>query len=169
MPQKNANQQATNKSIDDSMQSALTRALSKMPTVQRPVLMPSNDNAISKLMAPRDAFARTGRFSGNILYNPDAVSSLSDNEKEDIMTHELTHTKQAQETPWYKMAYNTLMNNTNPPAGLPSNSPMNSSYQWNPLEMEAFQAERMRNILTPGYSDPQTGARDIPLPSPRRK
>jgi len=151
------------------MQSALTRALSKMPNVQRPILMPSNDNIVSKFMSPRDAYARTGRFTGHILYNQDAVKDLSDDEKEDVMTHELTHTKQAQTTPWYKMAWNTLTNNTNPPAGLPASSPINNSYSWNPLEMEAFEAERQRNILKAGYSDPQTGARDIQLPSARRK
>lgn len=151
------------------MQAALTRALSKMPGVQRPLLMPSNDNVIAQMVSPRDAYARTGRYTGHILYNPDTVKGLSDNEKEDIMTHELTHTRQAQQTPWWKMAYNTFAGNNNPPAGLPASSPLNSPYQWNPLEMEAFQAERNRNMLTPGYSDPQTGARDIPLPSPRKR
>jgi|SRR5215467_3173435 len=147
------------------MQSALTRALNKMPGVQRPILMPSSDNILTRSI-PGDFEARTGRYTGHILYNPDAVAGKSPQEMDDLMTHELTHTRQAQTTPWWRQLMNTYSNR--PPAGLPANSPINNAYSWNPQEMEAFQNERNQNVLTPGYSDPQTGARDIPLPRPRR-
>ena len=165
MPQPPGNNNQRLKSIDDSMQAALTRALDRMPGVQRPLLMPTSDNIITRHI-PGDFEARTGRYTGHMLYNPDAVKDKSPNEMDDLMTHELTHTRQAQTTPWWQKLMQTYSNR--PPAGLPASSPINNSYAWNPLEMEAFQNERDRNMLTPGYSDPLTGARDIPLPKPRR-
>jgi hypothetical protein len=85
---------------------------------------------------------------------------------DDLMTHELTHTQQAQNNSWWQQLKQTYSNA--PPTGLSPSSPINNSYSWNPQEMQAFQNERNQNVLTPGYRDPQTGMGDIPLPKPRR-
>jgi|SRR5882672_7624015 len=108
--------------------------------------------------------ATTNPFTGSISYNPEALNKLSPPELENLMVHELTHSRQVQQTP-YLQRLGSVMQSMIPGIG-------NEDYYQRPREMEAFQAERNRSMQQ-GQSvpDPASGATDInlPAPSPRRK
>lgn len=139
-----------------------------MPDVNPVTVSPSNSSLLSRIMMPRNTFATTNPFTGNISYNPEAMQGQSQQMIENTLAHELTHSRQAQQTPWYKTALGLFTPDEKPPVGNYSNP---EPYYWRPNEMEAFQAERNRARLQkqPGIPDPVYGSRDIQLPSPRRK
>lgn len=168
MPQPNANV-PQNQVIDESMQRALRKVLAERPDI-KPVSVSSSSapsSFLTRMMMPRGSIATTNPFTGNITYNPDMMAGQ---DPEQVMVHELTHSKQAQTTPWYKTAMSLFSPDEKVPSGISPNSSLNDPYQWRPRELEAFQAERDRSssmgMSTP---DPVTGARDIQLPSMKKR
>lgn len=161
----------TNKVLDDSMQRALNKVLAENPGTKRVSISPSSNSLLTKLMMPRGSMATTNPFTGNITYNPEMMQGQSPFDIEQTVAHELTHTRQAQNTPWWKTAASLFMPDEKVPAGISKDSPLNDPYQWRPHEMEAFQTERDRasRMNAQGYSDPVTGSRDLQLPSMKKK
>jgi hypothetical protein len=151
------------------MQRALAKVLGEMPDVKPVTISPSSSSILSKLFAPKGSMATTNPFTGNISYNPDAFQGQSQDELENTVAHELTHSRQAQNTPWYKTAVNLFRPDDNVPTGINQNSPLNTPYYWRPREMEAFQTERNRQTYQPYPVDPALGTRDIQLSRPKKQ
>lgn len=151
--------QERNRLLDESMQRAYAKVSQEMPDVKRVSVTPSTSNFLTGMMMPRGSMAVTNPFTGNITYNPDAMQGQSQDELEQILAHEMTHTRQTQGMPWYQVIKNKIFNNTNPPAT--QHGFFDNSYSWDPNEMEAFQTERNRR---PNFPDPIYGTRDIVLP-----
>jgi len=140
--------------LDRSMQRILAKIQAENPSVKPVTMTPSTGNPLERIFLPRGAQAITNPFTGNIRYNPEALQGQSENDLSNTVTHELTHSKQAQETPWYRTALQAFL-----PQG---------EYSKRPYEMEAFQSERNRSLANNlSMSDPQTGATDIQLRRPR--
>jgi hypothetical protein len=158
-----------NKVLDDAMQRALKKVQSENPGTKQVTVSPSTSSPITSLMMPRGSMAVTNPFTGNITYNPDMMQGQSPTDMEQTLQHELTHVKQTQDTPWWKVAASLFTPDEKVPAGVPTNSPLNDPYQWRPREMEAFQSERDRagRVGISGYADPVTGSRDLQLPRER--
>lgn len=157
-----------NKLLDESMQRALAKVQAENPSTKKVSVSPSDapSNFITRMMMPRGSMATTNPFTGNITYNRDAMQGQSPFDMEQTLTHELTHTRQTQDTPWYKIASSLFAPDEKVPAGISPNSPLNDPYQWRPREMEAFQNERDRATrMGKPISDPVLGSMDIPLPS----
>lgn len=152
------------------MQRALAKVLGEMPDV-KPVIATSSDSSmLGRLMMPRGAEATTNPFTGNISYSPTGMQGMQSPELEQTMTHEMTHARQAQNTPWYKTLFNAYMPDMKVPQGISPNSVMNNPYFWRPNEAEAFQAERDRAMrLGLSIPDPVTQSRDIILPKDKKK
>lgn len=157
------------------MQRAYAKVAGEMPDVKKVSVSPSTSSLLSRWFMPRGANAVTNPFTGNITYNPEMLAGLDDNDREQILAHELTHTKQTQNTPWYKILGGIMKQNLggdSVPEGVRPSSPLNNPYYWRQHEQEAYQAERdraMRNKI-PNYVDPVTGGRDINLlPEPKKK
>lgn len=115
-----------------------------------------------KLLAG-NAEATTSPWTGAVSYNQEKMNNLSAPEQENILTHELVHSRQIQQTPYINRLANFAK------SMIPG---MDESYYNRPREMEAYQAERDRNMrLGQQMPDPISGAKDIELPpvSPRRK
>lgn len=165
MPPQNGKQ--PNNLLDESMQRAYNKVSAEMPNIKRVSVTPRESSFLSKFFMPRGATAITNPFTGNINYNPEIVRGLSDDELEQIMAHELTHVGQTQNQPWYRTIADIFKRDEQVPQGIPSASNLNMPYYWRPREMEAFQAEKNRNPNM--YSDPMSGARDILIPSQKRK
>ena len=166
-------QEERNKLLDESMQRAYAKVSGEMPDVQRVSVTPSTSTFLTRLMMPRGANAVTNPFTGNITYNPDMLQGVDDNERQQILAHELTHVRQTQNQPWYKILGNIMSQNVTgedkPPAGV--SSILNDPYYWRPNEMEAYQAERDRaqRLNYPHYADPMTGGQDINLPAEKKQ
>jgi len=155
------------------MQRAMTKVMGEYPDTKPVTLSPSSGGLgsfLTGLMMPRGALAVTNPFTGNITYDPNMMSGQSPTEQEQTIAHELTHSRQAQTTPWWKTAMGMFQPDAKVPAGVPKNSPMNDPYYWRSSEMEAYQTERDRAQRThiPYYVDPVTGSRDLWLPNQRR-
>lgn len=116
--------------------------------------------------------AETSMFSGNVTFNQDRLDDLSDPELAETMTHELTHARQAQNTPILQKFYNRVFG-SGPDEEVPAEAKggsLDDPYYWRPRELEAFQAERER-MGKSGRSlqrDPMSGHYDIFLPPERR-
>jgi len=151
------------------MQRALAKVLGEMPDVKPVTMSPSDSSILSRLFAPKGSMATTNPFTGNITYNPAAMQGQSQDELENTVAHELTHSRQAQNTPWWKTAANLFKSDVTVPAGINQNSPMNNPYVWRPHEMEAFQTERNRAMTQPYPVEPILGTRDIQLSRPRKQ
>lgn len=141
------------------MARAYAKVSKEMPNVRPVTVKPSTSSFLTGLFMPRGSQAVTNPFTGNITYNPEALVGQSPEEMEQIIAHELTHSGQVQNMPWYKVIGNMIFDNTNPPAG--KQGFFDNNYNWNPNEMEAFQTERNRR---PNFPDPVYGTRDIVLP-----
>ena len=131
-----------------------------MPGVKKISVTPST-SGFGKFLMPRGADATSNPFTGNMTYNPDMMGQRSQFDKEQTMTHELTHTGQTQNNvPWHKLLTAIFERDEKVPAGVGSN--VNNPYFWRSNELEAFQAERNRaaRLKTPNYADPITGKRD---------
>jgi hypothetical protein len=141
--------------INDSMQRAFDKVTSEYPNVKKPQL--SQFNMIERLLAPRDTVALTNPFTGNISYNPQSMQTMSPDDREQTVAHELVHSREAQDTPWYKTAFRALM--------------PQEEYSKRPGEMAAYQAEKDRasRLNLRGIVDPLTGSSDIQLPSMKRR
>lgn len=165
-----------NKVLDESMQRAYAKVSAEMPDVKRVSVSPRQSSWLTNMMMPRGAYAVTNPFTGNITYNPDMFEGQTQDDIEQTIAHELTHTRQSQNTPWYGHLAD-IANSLNPwgdekvPEGIKPGSTLDNPYYWRPREMEAFQAERDRATRNkiPYYVDPVLGTRDIMLPSPRKK
>jgi hypothetical protein len=155
-------------SMDALMQKAYGKVQGEMPTVKGGTLSASDSSVLPGIFMPRGADAVTNPFSGNITYNPDAMASRSPFDREQILTHELTHAGQTQDTPWWKTLAGIVSPDERVPQGVQPGSPFNNPYYWRPRELEAYQAERDRARMVPDVADPISGARDIPLPAPRK-
>lgn len=160
---KEKEQNKSNRVIDDSMNRVLAKIQGENPDVKKVTVSPTQSSFLTKIFMPRGANAVTNPFTGNITYNPEMMEGMSPEEKEQVMSHELTHVRQTQKVPWHKLVAEILKPDETPPPG--QNFPLNDSYYWRPREMEAFQAERDRatRLKTPNYIDPVLGTRDIPL------
>lgn len=151
------------------MQRTLAKVQGEMPDVKRVTVTPSDSSFLSRLMMPRGAEATTNPFTGNISYSPTTMRGMDPMGMEQTMTHELTHSRQAQNTPWYRTMLDAFKPDITVPSGITSGSVMDNPYLWRPNEMEAFQSERDRvKRLGLSMPDPVTGARDIILPKSRR-
>jgi hypothetical protein len=148
------------------MQRALKKILQERPDIKPVTVTPSTNlsNLPTRMMMPRGSVAVTNPFTGNITYDPNMMQGQ---DPEQTIVHELTHSKQAQTTPWWQTAVNMFKPDVKVPAGISQNSPLNDPYQWRPQEMEAYQAERDRAAANkiPYYVDPVTGSRDLQLPN----
>jgi len=144
------------------MQRTLQKVLGQMPDVNPVTIGPSG--GMNSLMMPKNALATTNPFTGNISYDPSMMAGQSPDEMGNTVAHELTHSRQAQNTPWYQKVMDMFHpGNDTPPAGLPSGSVLNNPYYWRPSELEAFQTERNRQMTQPYPTDPVYGTRDINL------
>ena len=85
--------------------------------------------------------AATDPWSGNVSYNEDVLRRLPRNEIVDTMAHELTHTRQLANTPWYKRPF-------------AYSSQVSTPYRQRPWEQEAYGTEAKR----------RAARRDIRLP-----
>ena len=165
--------QESNQLLDESMQRAYAKVAGEMPDVQKITVSPSTSSLLTRFMMPRGANAVTNPFTGNITYNPDMLQGVDDNERQQILAHELTHVRQTQNQPWYKILGNIMNQNITredtPPPGV--SSVLNDPYYWRPNEMEAYQTEkdRAQRLNYPNYADPMTGGRDINLPTETKK
>lgn len=109
----------------------------------------------------RGSQAVTNPFTGSVYYNAPALEGQSQEGINNILAHELTHSRQIHDMPWtQKLGL--------PFQGLLRGFSGNNDYYNRPEELEAFQTERAR---TGKYQlnepDPITGApagKDIPLP-----
>lgn len=102
-------------------------------------------------------------WTGNVSYNPGAMSKLSPDEMDNVFTHELTHSRQIRNTPYLGRAANVFK------SMLPGFLGGDESYTQRPREMEAYQAERDRTarLGLRNMPDPVSGAKDIELlPTP---
>lgn len=120
----------------------------------------------NKIMMPRGSIATTNPLTGNITYDPSAVQGLNDDELQNVMAHEMTHSRQAQTTPWYQTLYNQYFGGSSVPSS-EKGRPLDNPYFWHPAEQEAFQTERNRmfNQHQPFPHDPMTQQPDIFLPN----
>lgn len=184
MPQQKEkpSQQERNRLLDESMQRAYIKVSKEMPDVKPVTVRPRQSSFLTNLFMPKGAYAVTNPFTGNITYNPDMFEGQTQDDIEQTLAHELTHTRQMQNTPWYghlaevgdQMLQNVKSmwggNEDRVPEGISSSSPLNNPYYWRPREMEAFQAEKDRaaRMKIPYYVDPILGTRDINLPAPRK-
>jgi hypothetical protein len=150
------------------MQRAYAKVSKEMPDVKSVSVTPSSSSFLSKFFMPRGANAVTNPFTGNISYNPEMIGNqgYNQNDIEDILAHEMTHVRQTQDVPWYKMLGQIFSPKPQVPAGIPEGSPTNASYYWQPHELEAYQTERNRMMAQhrPNPVDPIYGTRDIVLP-----
>jgi len=155
--------QDRNKVLDESMQRALQKVLGEMPDVKRVSATPRGSSFMSKMFMPRGANAVTNPFTGNITYNPEMMQDMNSDELEQTMAHELSHVRQTQNIPWWKIASEILAPDEKVPPG--QTYPKDDPYYWRPREMEAFQFERDRanRLKLPNQVDPVLGTRDIPL------
>ena len=151
--------------LDEVMQAAFTKVKGEYPNI-KPVSISPSDSFLSRCMMPKNSLATTNPLTGNIMYNPAMMEGQSQTDIEQTLAHELRHSQQAQNTPWWKSLYQQIMPGPGVPDYVPQNSPLNSPYHWRPAEMDAFQAERDRaSKMGLSVTDPETGAMDIPLPS----
>lgn len=151
------------------LQQAFQRIQGENPDVGPVSLSQSSPNSLSGLlMAIRNAEAFINPFTGNITYDPAQAAGMSPTEQDQMLTHELTHSRQAQQTPWYQTLWDSITGSNSVPKGA-TGSVGNTPYYWKPDEMEAFQAERDRatRLGLPNYRDPVTGMGDITLAAPR--
>lgn len=151
--------------LEKKVQAARAKVLAEMPDVKPVSVGPSNSILSTLLGIPRQAVAVTNPFTGNVSYNPELLGSMNQDELENTLAHEFTHSRQAQNTPWLSTVKRMFMPNTNaPPKG--ATGPYDTPYYWTPEEMQAFQTERDRTSrLKLNVSDPVYGSMDIPLPS----
>lgn len=166
MPSKNENpKQDKNKILDESMQRAYSKVSKEMPDVKKISVSPSTSGLLSSIFTPRGANAVSNPFSGNMIYNPNMMGDMNQFDQEQVIAHEMVHTKQMQDMPWYKKIGEILFNRGDVPEGIPATSNLNNPYYWRPHELEAYQAERdrARRLKTPNYIDPITGGRDYSL------
>lgn len=165
MPDKNEKPRQNKTGLfNESMQRALTKVQGEMPGVKKVTASPREASFMSRIFMPRGANAITNPFTGNITANPEAMQDMSPTDIEQIMAHELTHTGQVQNTPWWKIAAEIMSRDEKVPLGA-TGPTGNEPYYWRPREMEAFQAERDRAVRQkiPNYVDPVHGTRDIQL------
>jgi hypothetical protein len=122
----------------------------------------SEAGPIAKFFSPKGQRATANPWTGNITYYPERMGNLSQDEADNILTHEMTHVRQFRGmSPLQKLL-----------AVGRSALGMEESYAERPRELEAFQSEKDRSRrLGLNLPDPYTGAKDIQLPpmSPRRK
>ena len=164
-----------NKVLDESMQRAYAKVSAEMPDVKKVSVTPST-SLLGRFFMPRGAMAVTNPFTGNVMYNPDAMQGQNQDDLEQTIAHELTHTRQMMSEPWTTKAMD-IVKSLNPwgdekvPEGIQKGSILDNPYYWRPREMEAFQAERDRaqRMKIPWYRDPVLGTGDIMLPSPPKK
>lgn len=147
------------------MQRAYSKVSKEMPDVKKISVSPSSSSLLSKVFTPRGANAVSNPWSGNMIYNPDMMGGMNQFDKEQVIAHEMTHTKQMQDMPWYQKIGEMLFNRGNVPEGIRKGSNLDNPYYWRTHELEAYQAERdrARRLKTPDYVDPITGGRDYSL------
>lgn len=150
------------------MQRALAKVQAEMPDVKKVSVSPTS-SWLSKFFLPKSTLAVTNPFTGNISYDPAEMAGISQDEMENTLAHELTHVRQTQNMPWYKIL-GSMVSPVEKTPDIASGS-MNSPYAWRPSEMEAFQTERDRTLShhLPYMRDPQTQMGDIQLVKPKKK
>lgn len=108
------------------------------------------------------ARATASPWTGNVSYNPEAMSQLTPDQADNVFTHELTHSRQVQQMPYLQRLMGVGR------AMIPG---MEENYWQRPRELEAYQAEKDRStrLGLPNMEDPISGARDIELPAPSQR
>ncbi len=76
------------------MQRAYAKVSGEMPDVNPVSVSPSSSSLLTKWFMPHGANAVTNPFTGNVIYNPDMMQGVDDNERQQIIAHELTHNRQ---------------------------------------------------------------------------
>lgn len=152
--------------FDSMMKSGLAKVRGEMPDVADKSVS-SSKGSLTGMLMPSNAYAVTNPFSGNITYNPEMMKGMSQDELENTLAHELTHSRQANTEPLWKKLMGMFTSDEKVPV---DKGPLNSSYYWRPNEQEAFQTERDRSLKQhqPWTPDPTTSARDIQLLPPRK-
>lgn len=152
--------------LEKRVQAARAKVLGEMPDVRQDVSVSPTNQFMDRILGiPRGTVATTNPFTGNVSYDPTLLGGMGQDELENTLTHEFTHTRQQQAEPWYKVAQKMFLPHPNyVPEG--AKGPYDNNYYWNPEEMQAYQAERDRaSRLKQNVSDPVYGSMDIPLPS----
>lgn len=148
--------------LQGRVQRAYDNVAKGMPDVQPVTLTAGQGNAPTG----KPAIASVNMFRGdNISYDPAQVDQLSDPELEETLTHEMTHVREAQQTPLLQRVYNAYFAKHDVPAEV-KGTVLDDPYYWNPVEQRAFQAEREKMGASGRglQRDPMTGAYDIYLP-----
>jgi hypothetical protein len=134
----------------------------EMPDVSDVDVQPAGP--IARFFSKAGSRATANPFTGNVTYYPQQMEAegLSPEAINNVFTHELTHSRQIQNTPLLQRFANVGR------SLLPGFLGGDESYYERPREMEAYQAERDRTarLGLRNIPDPMTGARDIELPSP---
>lgn len=184
MPNKNGKKKLASPSLsfEERMNLAHTRMRQEYPTeMSQANIRPMGpfgklSGAISQRLTGTQPTAVAGPFGG-ISYNPASMQGMSQNEIEDVLAHELTHTRQYGEMPFWKRLTEPVIEGTKSvlglsKTGLPAETEKayrmmgwDPSYRGSAREMEAFQTETERKIKRgegfPGY--------DIYLPPSKKK
>lgn len=142
--------------IDAMMALAQLKMKQEMPDVGDTSVSPMG--WIGQHLAGR-ANAITNPFTGSIYYNPNQMQSegMDQNGVDNVLAHELTHTRQIQDRPWYERL-------TAPLQGLTRATRSYDEYAHSPEEAEAFQTENDRTL---NQHLPSPG--DIQLPTPPKR
>jgi len=90
--------------------------------------------------------ALTNPFTGNVSYNPTALYGQSQEDINNVLAHELTHTQQVRSQPWYRRAVSGLIGSGSWDYPVQPGQQVPSNYQPNPQELEAFQTESDRTL-----------------------
>jgi len=162
-----SNKPNPNQSIDDAVQKGLVKVRKEMPDMAGKKVG-SSSGSLARFFMPSTAQAVTNPFTGNVTYNPEALKGSSQDEIENMLTHEFTHSRQTDNTPFYKILGELFQRDARVPEGTTG---LKDPYHWRSRELEAFQAERDRTVKNklPWMRDPQTGQGDVMLPSTRKK
>lgn len=156
---------------DELMRQKVEKALAvvrpEMTDVANRKVTSSKDSLIGRMLMPSNAYAITSPWTGNITYSPDMMKDMTQDEIENTIAHELTHSRQFAN----QGIMGTIKNMLTKPKAATSGGFLGSSYYWNPDELEAFQTEKDRQVrLKQAWPrDPMTGQGDIMLPSKPKK
>ncbi len=112
--------------------------------------------------SPGQVQAATNPLTGSITIDPQAWATMGPEERENLLTHELTHAQQIRQQPWGSRLWNLV-------------AAPRFAYGQDPNELEAYQAEAQRALQlhrqippTPGFFGGWTDT-DRYLPSDRRR
>jgi len=140
-----------------TFEESLGNVRSEMPDVSNVPVQPYGFLG-KAFMSGSQAF--TNPLTGSVYYNPERIQQGNPNDTENMLTHELTHSRQVLGQPFSQRLMGVAR----------SLLPAGDSYQERPNEMAAFQAERDRTLSHHlDMPDPMTMRTDITLPVSKRR